>query len=353
MKHLFKILLVLISLMQVMYAQQSSLEFTFSKNKVLIKKDKLPEGRIVIFKGEISEDKLDSSTPILGKTIKTQEGILFTPVVPFGWNQKYTLVYNHIIEYFKLTIPENYEPLSVTKIYPSATILPSNLLKLYIQFSKPINTTSIYNHIRFINHAGDTLSKTILPLENPLISDDKTVLTLWIEPGRQKRGLKPNQQLGPVFNKETYRLIVTKNIKDNNGVSMQKDFIHSFSIGDTDRIKPTIDDWKIDIPKTNSTSKLLIRCNESMDYGSVQDNIYIVDSSMQEIKGTWQLLEQETILSFQPIELWKNGYYQILCNPEIEDLAGNNLNRLFDKEIKNTSNNQSNHQKYSLGFTIN
>ncbi len=332
---------------------QSSLEFTFTKNQILIKNDKLQKGRILVFKGEISEDKLNSSTPILGKTLKTDNGILFIPVVPFGWSQKYTLVYNHIIEYFKLTIPDSYESLSVTEIYPSAPILPSNLLKLYIRFSRPINTTFVYDHIRFINVVGDTLPRTILPLENPLISDDRTLLTLWIEPGRQKRGLGPNKQLGPVFNKETYRLIVTKDIKDNNGVSMQEDFIHSFSIGNTDRIKPTIDDWKIDIPEINSISKLLIECSESIDYGSIQDNIHIIDNSMQEIKGTWQLLEEETILSFQPREPWKKGNYQILCNPEIEDLAGNNLSRLFDKEIKNSSNEESINQKYSLRFTIN
>ncbi|AXT49764.1 hypothetical protein D1818_02620 [Aquimarina sp. BL5] len=338
--------------MEVMQAQ-SSLEFVFTKNQILIKNNKLQEGRILVFKGEISEDKLGYSTPILGKTLKTNEGILFTPVVPFGWDQKYTLVYNHIIEYFKLTIPENYESLSVTEIYPSAPILPSNLLKLYIRFSKPINTAFVYDHIRFINLAGDTLSRTILPLENPLISDDRRLLTIWIEPGRQKRGLGPNKELGAVFNKETYRLIVTKDIKDINGVSMQEDFIHSFCIGNTDRIKPTINDWKIGIPKINSISKLLIQCSESLDYGSVQGNIHIVDKSMQEIKGTWQLLEQETILSFQPREAWKKGDYQILCNPEIEDLAGNNLSRLFDTEIKKTSNQETTNQQYSLEFSIN
>ncbi|WP_299252616.1 Ig-like domain-containing protein [uncultured Aquimarina sp.] len=352
MKNFFEILLVFISLIQVTQAQ-SSLDFTVTKNQILIKKGNVSEERIVAFIGEIPEDKLGSSTPVLGKTLQTNEGILFIPIVPFGWNQKYTLVYNHIIEYFELTIPKNYESLSVTEVYPSTPILPSNILKLYIRFSKPINTASVYDHIRFINLAGDTLSRTILPLENPLISNDRKLLTLWIEPGRQKRGLGPNKQLGRVFNKDTYRLIVTKDIKDSNGISMQKDFIHSFNIGNTDRIKPTIDDWKIDIPKINSISKLLVHCSEPMDYGSLQDNINIVDSNTLEVKGMWQLLEQETILSFQPKEPWKKGNYQILCNPEIEDLAGNNLSRLFDKEIKNGSNKESINQQYSLRFTIN
>ncbi|MFD2562391.1 Ig-like domain-containing protein [Aquimarina rubra] len=352
MKHFFYILLVSISVVSKICAQ-SALDFTLSENQIVIKNDISTVENIFVFKGEIAKDKLASSSPILGKTIRLEKEIQFIPLVQFGWNQKYTVVYNDTIRYFSLPIPKNYEFLTVSEIYPSASALPSNLLKWYIKFSKPINTVQAYNHIKLVSANGDTLSRAILPLENVLISEDGTLLTVWMEPGRQKRGLIPNEQLGVIFSEqESYHLIISKEIKDDNGVSMNEEYTHPFMITTADRVKPNIHDWKLNIPKGNSVSNLLIQCAEPLDYGSCIDNITVLDSNQIEVKGNWKLIDKETVLSFTPFKPWKNDNYQILFKPSIEDLAGNNLNRLFDSEINDNSNKMTTLESYKLKFVI-
>ncbi|WP_152538526.1 Ig-like domain-containing protein [Aquimarina macrocephali] len=326
------VIIVFFSILE-MYAQKSP-EFTFNKEFITIKKDAKTSGNLYVYRGEIPKEELSNVNPILGKLIQEKTVLRFIPLIPFGWNQKYTLVYRDAIEYFELDTPEEYKHLSVKSIYPSAKILPSNLLKWYIQFSHPISETYVYDHIRFINATGDTISNATLSLENALISDNGKLLTVWIEPGRQKRDLIPNTLLGPVFeNGKTYKLVVLKKLKDANGISMQQDFIHSFRVTIADRVKPDIKSWKIQFPKVNSKSRLLISCYESLDYGSTLNSVTIINAKEEKIDGNWQYTDHESTLSFTPLHPWKKGNYKILFDTHIEDLAGNNLDRLFDSEI--------------------
>ncbi|EZH75581.1 hypothetical protein ATO12_02000 [Aquimarina atlantica] len=332
---------------------QTSPEFTFNKEYITVKKDVKTSGNFYVYRGEIPKDEFSSINPVLGKLIEEKTSIRFTPLIPFGWNQKYTVVYGDTIEYFVLDIPEEYEYLSVTSIYPSAKTLPSNLLKWYIQFSHPINETHIYDHIRFINAVGDTLPRAALSLENALISNHGKLLTVWVEPGRQKRDLIPNKQLGPVFkNENSYKLVVLKKLKDINGISMHDNFIHSFQITNADRIKPDINSWKIQAPKVNSKSRLLISCHEPLDYGSTQNSITVINTKGEKINGNWQFTDHESTMFFTPLHPWKKGNYNILLQPHIEDLAGNNLDRLFDSEITDTISSHILPKVHKIKFSI-
>ncbi|WP_074406270.1 MULTISPECIES: Ig-like domain-containing protein [Aquimarina] len=345
------VLIVFFTVLEV-YSQTSS-EFTFNKEYVTVKKEVKTSGNFHIYRGEVPKDELSNVNQVLGKLIDEKTALRFTPLTPFGWGQKYTLVYGDTIEYFALDIPEEYKYLSVTSIYPSAKTLPSNLLKWYIQFSHPINETHIYDHIRFINAIGDTLPRAALSLENALISDHGKLLTIWIEPGRQKRDLIPNRQLGSVFkNKNTYKLVVLKKLKDTNGISMKGNFTHSFQVTIADRIKPDVNSWKIQSPKVNSKSRLLILCHESLDYGSIQNSVTVINAKEEKIDGNWQYTDHESILSFTPSNPWEKGNYKILFDAHIEDLAGNNLDRLFDSEITDTKNTLHLSKAHKLKFSI-
>ncbi|MHA7057378.1 Ig-like domain-containing protein [Aquimarina sp. M1] len=352
MRNLLSILLVVFSIVPKLCAQ-SSPNFIFQEDQIVIKKTGSTTASIKVYRGEISKDDLHHSTPIIGKTVITEKEVRFIPLIPFGWDEKYTVIYNKTIVYFSLPIPKNYEFLTVSKIYPSVTWLPANLLKWHIKFSKPVSTIQVYNYIQLVGATGDTLTRAILPLENVLVSEDGTVLTIWMEPGRQKRGLKPNQQLGEIFkNGESYHLLISREIKDNKGVPMKAGFNHNFKITTADRVKPNIDEWKINLPKINSLSNLTIKSTEPLDYGSCIDNVTVIDNQQLEVKGSWKLLDNETVLSFTPLEPWKKDNYQILFGPTIEDLAGNNFNRLFDNKIDHSSNQDTPVKDHKLTFLL-
>jgi len=209
------------------------------------------------------------------------------------------------------------------------------ILKWYVRFSKPVNPAKIYDHIHLINNEDNVeVDRALLPLETPLLSEDGTLLTLWIEPGRQKRDLGPNRELGEVLTPgKSYTLVIDKDLKDREGISIQADYIHSFTVASPDRVQPTITSWVIEIPKNNTKESLRILLQESLDYGSLQNSLQLVDYSGEIVEGEFEIRTNYKNIVFKPLQNWKRGSYVIQCKPVIEDLAGNNLERLFDRDV--------------------
>ncbi|MDY8135872.1 hypothetical protein [Aquimarina sp. 2201CG5-10] len=353
MKNLINIIILLICSIPEILAQVSP-DFTYDQNQVILHVNTNDINNFKVYTGFITEDTLQEAIPILGELTKQKKQLHFEPLVPFTHKQQYTLVYKNIFEHFIIdTTSKNYNSLSVVAVYPSSKTIPANILKWYIKFSHPVNEALIYNHIGFKNNSGNSVNRAILPLENALISDDGKLLTVWIEPGRQKRGLNPNKKLGGVFEiGGSYNLIISKKLKDQIGISMSKDYVHSFQVTEPDRTKPDINSWQVICPKAITSSNLIINCKETLDYGSSLSNLTIIRNG-NEIEGSWQLTNKETSLVFTPDQPWKKGDYQILFYPQLEDLAGNNLERLFDQEIHKTAHNKTNPVSYyNTDFSI-
>ena len=85
----------------------------------------------------------------------------------------------------------------VRQVYPSADVLPENLLKFYIHFSAPMRSGDIYRHIHLRDEAGKDIELPFLELGEELWNPAMTRLTLFIDPGRIKREFKPLEEIGP------------------------------------------------------------------------------------------------------------------------------------------------------------
>lgn len=289
-----------------------------------------------VYKGLLTDaSQAYDKKAILGDFILTATQFQFIPLLPFQKNSDYTLIYNTSVYPFKIAIDTSYEHMRVETLYPNVTTVPSNFLKWYIQFSKPINPSKIYDHIYLIDRSDSTqVERAVLPLETPLVSDDGMLLTLWIEPGRQKRDLGPNKQLGEVLIAgNTYTLVIDQNLKDYQGIAMNKSFKHTFTVAPPDRVQPTITSWKLQLPSAQTKEPLCIDFQEFLDYGSLQNSLHIRDESGNKFRGTFTVDTDQKGIQFKPLLNWNKRSYIIISKPIIEDMSGNNLERLFDRDI--------------------
>jgi hypothetical protein len=311
--------------------------FSFTSDAVILdlsENQKTPT--FEVYKGLLtSADQVYGKKAMLGAFTKSATNVRFIPILPFQKNSDYTVVYNHTTYPFKIQLDVSYEHLLVETIYPNTTTLPSNFLKWYIRFSKPVNPSKIYEHIYLIDNRTNTkVDRALLPLETPLVSDDGTLLTIWIEPGRQKRDLGPNKRLGEVLIPGvSYTLVIDKNLKDHQGISMNMAYNHSFTVGTSDRIKPTISSWKLHLPTLYTKEPLHIDFQELLDYGSLQNGIQILDASGNKFEGKFIVNSNQKLIIFKPLNNWNKETYVISYKSKIEDLSGNNLERLFDRDI--------------------
>ena len=336
-KYLTLSFILVISFLEVV-AQQLPEDFDYSPTYIRIPTTYV-DSDFKVLKGEVVDDLQRKDTPAIIGTIATDSThTTFTPLVQFDHDTPYTLIYNQHVFYFKIDRDEDELPLTVTGIYPNTKQVPANILKWYIEFSKPVNPVKIYDHIQFLDQDEELIDRSILNLGAPLLSPDGKLLTVWVEPGRQKRLLGPNQHLGSVFESDrTYTLLVSNSLKDKQGMSMEASISHSFTTIKPDRIKPSIQQWQVGEIPSGTVQPLVINCEEILDYGSLLDAISINYEGKQ-IDGKLRYNSELKKIIYTPKESWQKGKYTINIEHQLEDLAGNNLAYLFDRNIEDGNN---------------
>jgi hypothetical protein len=277
----------------------------------------------------------ESRTAILGDYQHAEDGIVFRPLIPFTSGLTYEVsVAGKTIGKIEIPIPVYSDLPALTAIFPSQDTLPENLLKFYFEFSHPMRDGQALKQITLIKNGGDTVLGTFLDLQPELWNKDYTLLTLWLDPGRIKRDLQPNQRLGvPLEHAASYSLIVRAGWADTRGVMITQDFIKNFFVAARDSIRPDLNRWSLKTPKPDTIDPLVIFFTESLDRVLSGEALRIISADGNLVNGKIELKNEEAILEFTPQSAWDKGTYTIECEGRLEDLAGNNLNRLFDRDI--------------------
>ena len=280
--------------------------------------------------------------PILGDFKKVNNSIFFQPILPFTKGEKY-LIYkeNHQLSEFEIPKTELRNSPEILAIYPKTDTVPENLLKVYIQFSKPMQEVkNALNYIKVKNVETQKMVTVFLDIETELWNKKHTELTLWIDPGRIKQDLIPNKNLGkPLVNGNSYQIHISKEWRDANGNTLDKDYNKYLRVNPKDTLKPSIKKWSTSNPKVNTNDSLTIYFNENIDVMLVKHNVSVFNRDGNIINGRFIYGNTSNSISFKPFKKWVKGKYKILINTSLEDLAGNNFNRLFDTDIsKKTTN---------------
>jgi hypothetical protein len=221
----------------------------------------------------------------------------------------------------------------VSRVYPSADLLPENLLKFYVHFSAPMSRGSIYDHIHLRDSAGKEVELPFLEIDEELWDPAMTRLTLIIDPGRIKRGVRPLEEIGPVLEAgKSYTLTIDSDWKDGAGVPLKQSFEKSFKAAPSDRkpVDPAL--WQIKPPGPSTLEPLTIIFPESMDSAVTPRSIKVTSDSGQAIEGRAGLEDQERRWAFVPSGPWARGGYALVIQTTIEDLAGNNIGKAFDAD---------------------
>ncbi len=292
--------------------------------------------------------KLESSeTAMLGDFEVQKHAIKFTPPVPFKRGLAFEVKYNGItIDRFAIDKKSSESAPALTNIYPTTDTVPENLLKIHLEFSEPMSELHSSNYVSLLNESGDTLDHIFLRLDPELWNYDHTMLTLWLEPGRIKKSLLPNVLDGiPIEEGNHYTIAISDQWKSAQGVSLQNPVHKHINVTSRDENMPSVDDWKIESPDFSTLEPLSIYFHEALDYTSVLGSFNVVDSRGVKIDGSYNIFPGETGLAFIPDLKWNAGPYTIHIDGSVEDLAANNLNRLFDRDLEKDSTQvvESNH----------
>ncbi len=119
-----------------------------------------------------------------------------------------------------------------------------------------------------------------------------------------------------------------------------------------DMTSPDLKPWALKTPRRGTTQPLEIHLKEALDYVLLQNTIRIIDARGKTINGVIQVTNKEHRVDFIPTSPWLAGPYKVLVESRLEDLAGNNLNRLFDRDLTDTRTKPSQQTVFELNYRI-
>ena len=283
--------------------------------------------------------KGNTETPVLGTFRKENEQYLFEPIIPFAGGQAYELKKGgKTILDFK--IPQNtYKAPEVLAIYPSSDTVPENLLKMYFVFSQPMQEVgNMLDYIKVYNKTDSKAAEVFLSLENELWNTTHTQLTLWLDPGRIKKDLIPNKEKGlPIIAGKEYEITILASLKDAEGVPLVESVRKTLYVTARDIKRVNVKDWELSIPKAGSTAPLTINFTESLDAILTSETLSVYTMQGKLVPGDFKTNNKEQKVLFTPTTGWTKGSYKVVVDEYLEDLAGNNLQRLFDTNISQVS----------------
>jgi hypothetical protein len=311
----------------------------------------------------ISEGKRDDLPAMAGTYIVSGSSLRFTPRYALRPGLRYRAVLvpgTSPVEKseavtLEVSVPEAAarQPTEVTHVYPTSATLPENQLKFYVHFSAPMGRGEAYEHVRLLDARGRPADLPFLELAEELWDASGKRLTLLIDPGRIKRGLKPREDLGPVLEAgREYTLVIDHSWRDASGRALQTDFRKRFRT--TAPVEEGIDEkaWKIAPPPAGSKQALVVKFLRPLDHALVERTITVVGTSGTPLAGTGQAADEERRWEFRPETPWTAGHYQLVVDTSLEDLAGNRVGRAFDVDELGTADKRAPGETVSIPFKI-
>lgn len=233
-------------------------------------------------------------------------------------------------ETFTLPRPELEPATRVVAVYPSGEVLPQNLLRLYLQFSAPMGRGGAGRHIRLLDESGAAVEAPFVAPERELWSPDRTRLTLFFDPGRIKRGVGPNLEVGPPLEQgRSYTLVIDPALSDARGAPLVRGHAKRFSVGPPDREQPRTADWVLEAPAAQR-GPVTLRFPDALDRGLLGGLLAVLDPAGELVAGETLIPAGEREWRFAPAEGWGEGVYRVRVGTDLEDLAGNSLRRPFE-----------------------
>jgi len=241
----------------------------------------------------------------------------------------------------------------ISAVYPSADELPENLLKFYLQFSAPMSRGHTYDYIHLLDDTGKAVELPFLEINEELWDRTMTRLTLFLDPGRIKRGVKPLEEVGPaLLAGRTYTLVIDDSWTDAEGNHLKTGVRKVFKVGPPDRDAIDLDKWRIEPPKADSREPLVVAFPKPLDQALARRMIHARPDGGAPVSGQVELLNQEREWRFVPTNPWAPGRYALSVETTIEDLAGNNIGKPFEVDLFDKVQSHLTNQIVARPFTV-
>jgi hypothetical protein len=283
---------------------------------------------------------------VAGRYILFDDEVRFVPTFPFDTDVKYRIIFDArpldflteeplMVEFVLPSDQKAPELTEVTHIFPSCDLLPENLLRFYVCFSNSMQRGRAPCEISLLDSEGRHVADALY--RPPVELWDRTMrrLTVLLDPGRLKRWVGPNVELGPPLKAgQTYTPEIGSGMIDLNGRPLRERFRKYFLVGDPVREGISIESWGLLPPLTGSRQPLRLQFKAPLDWALLSQTITVESADGSALSGKVVIDQCERRWSLTPTSPWVAGVYQIGIGATLEDVCGNSITGAFDRPIR-------------------
>jgi hypothetical protein len=223
----------------------------------------------------------------------------------------------------------------VSQAFPTADVLPENLLRFYVRFSNPMQRGRAADNIELLGPDGSPAPDVLYRAPVELWDRSMTCLTILLDPGRLKRGVGPNRMLGPPLKVgDRYTLVVSTRLVDVHGRPLRQGLRKSFTVSESVRKPIAIDNWRIAPPVAGSREPLEIAFPTPLDWAQLWQGISVASEGGERISGRVDITKGETRWRFTPDARWRAAFHSVRVSPGLEDVCGNTPYAAFDGPLR-------------------
>ena len=284
----------------------------------------------------------NDAAPVAGDYAVESGSLDFRPRFPFDRGQPYLVRFDPkklpmprttpVVEAtVSLPSPKLAPSTVVTAITPSSDTWPENLLRFYIHFSAPMSRRGAIGFVNLVDEKGKKLEDVFLEVNANLWNSDDTRFTVLLDPGRVKRGILPNLELGrAIRDRGRYSIVIDAAWRDAAGQPLKEAYRRDVKVGLPIERPLTPSDWRVIPPKANTRDPVNVTFPWPLDHALLQNAIGVSSPGGQIVQGAVSTEADETRWVFTPEALWKGGTHELRVLTLLEDPSGNQVGRAFE-----------------------
>ena len=284
-----------------------------------------------------------TAVPVAGRYAVAGGTVRFTPMFPLDPGRRYEVVFDpaaapgaglghlkRVSREISMPAAAPTPPVTVSGVFPTGPNVPSNLLRMYIEFSGPMGSRTGQDYVTIVDRQGSEMKGALLPLDTDLWNGERTRFTILFDPGRVKRGILPNRATGrPLQPGDAFTLVVRREWPDAHAKPLASEFRKDYRVGPPIERPLSTAQWRIAPPAPGSRDPLRVTFPAPLDHGLVQRALSVMRGDTA-VAGEIGVVNGETEWRFVPRDAWAPGDFAVSVLPVLEDPAGNRLGRAFE-----------------------
>ena len=295
----------------------------------------------------------DGVQPMAGSFEPEGDGVRFVPRFPFVDGEVYALlVEGVVVGTIERPGVVGEATTEVVGIHPSGDEVPLNLLRIYVHFSAPMSEGWAARAVQMLRgDTGEVLVRTFLHMEPELWDRGHRRLTVFLDPGRIKRGLVPHEEGGyPLVAGESVVLRVGVEFRDAAGRELRSGAVHRYRVGDAVRARVEPGAWGVRAPAVGSREPLVVELERPLDHALLGRCVWVEDGAGARVAGRVVVGEGERSWGFVPERPWGDSAMWVVVDSALEDVAGNSVVRVFDRDLRRRGDDPRNVRRLRFEF---